>query len=141
MEATEPTSAFGAVEDAPRLDGLRILYVEDELDVAYAMQEELTRLGADVAVATSYGAAIERIAGGGIDVLVSDLNLGPGPGGVEVVRALRATPRHAAVPAVAVSAYGSEEDQRETYGAGFAGHLVKPVNSAAVAAAIRRLLA
>jgi PAS domain S-box-containing protein len=141
VEATEPTSAFGAVEDAPRLDGLHILYVEDEPDVAYAMQEELERLGAEVSVATSYGAAMERIAGATIDVLVSDLNLGQGPGGIDVVRGLRAMPRHAAVPAVAVSAYGTEEDQRETFGAGFAGHLVKPVNSAVVAAAIRKLLA
>jgi hypothetical protein len=140
VEATEPTSAFGAVEDAPRLDGVRILYVEDEPDVACAMQEALALLGADVSVATSYGAAMDRLADGTIDVLVSDLNLGDGPGGVDVVRGMRAIPRHAAVPAVAVSAYGTEEDQRETFGAGFAGHLVKPVNSAAVAAAIRKLL-
>ena len=37
--------------------------------------------------------------------------------GVDVVRSMRAIPRHAAVPAVAVSAYGTEEDQRETFGA------------------------
>ena len=129
------------MEDAPRLDGLHILYVEDEPDVAYAMQEELERLGAEASVATSYAAAMERIAGATIDVLVSDLNLGQGPGGIDVVRGLRAVPRHAAVPALAVSAYGTEEDQRETFGAGFAGHLVKPVNSAVVAAAIRKLLA
>lgn len=140
-EATEPTSAFGVIEDAPRLDGLHILYVEDEPDVAYAMQQELTRLGADVAVATSYAGAMDKLAAARIDVLVSDLNLGPGPGGVDVVRALRATPRHAGVPSVAVSAYGTEEDQRETFGAGFAEHLVKPVNSAAVAVAIRKLVA
>lgn len=75
---------------------------------------------------------MERIVGATIDVLVSDLNLGQGPGGIDVVRGLREVPRHAAVPAVAVSAYGTEEDQRETFGAGFAGHLVKPVNSAVV---------
>ena len=138
-EATEPTSQFGVEEDAPRLDGLRILYVEDETDVAYAMQEELTHLGADVSVATSYAAALDKLEAGRIDVLVSDLNLGEGPGGVDLLRALRAKPRHSWVPSVAVSAFGSEQDQGETYKAGFAAHLIKPVNSAAVATAIRKL--
>jgi CheY-like chemotaxis protein len=57
-----------------------------------------------------------------------------------VALALRAQPRHAHVPVLAVSAFGTPEDVAATQEAGFADHLVKPVSATAVARAICRAL-
>jgi CheY-like chemotaxis protein len=139
LDATAPSSFFQEHEEAPRLDGLRVLYVEDESQVASAMQDALGQLGATVSVANSYEQALAQLKARHVDVLVSDLNLGGRRGGTDVLLAMRAMARHAAVPAVAVSAYGTPDDRRQTQAAGFTEHLVKPVDSLAVAKAIRRV--
>jgi signal transduction histidine kinase len=122
----------------PRLDGLRVLYVEDEEEVANAMRDGLASLGAQVLAAVSYGGALQALQSQGFDVLVTDLNLGPGPGGYEVAATARAMPAHARMPIIGVSAFGTQEDLAATQRSGFAAHLVKPATLRAVADAIRR---
>jgi PAS domain S-box-containing protein len=139
-----PPSGFGGLDaptPAPRLEGLQLLYVEDEEEVALAMQAGLQRLGAEVALATTRDAAVSLLARlQRLDAVVTDLNLGEGGTGHEVAQALRDMPRHAMVPVLAVSAFGSAEDVAATREAGFADHLVKPVGVSAVARAVRRAL-
>lgn len=125
----------------PRLDGVRILYVEDEQDVGESMRDGLAAAGAQVEVAASHAQALEHLRQASFDVLVTDLNLGPGPSGVDLLQALRALPGTAGLPAVAVSAFGGEEHRRAAGRAGFAAHLVKPVEADAVAQAVLRVLA
>jgi len=139
LDATAPSSFLQEPEEAPRLDGLRVLYVEDQPQVASAMQDALGQLGAKVSVANSYEDALDQLKARHVDVLVSDLNLGGRRGGTDVLLAMRAMARHAGVPAIAVSAYGTQDDRRQTQAAGFTEHLVKPVDSLTVAHAIRRV--
>jgi CheY-like chemotaxis protein len=124
---------------SPRLDGLRVLYVEDETDVALAMQEALRQLGAEVDVANSCDEAVHKLAVLQVDALVTDLNLGSGPDGVALAQALHRMPQHRGVPVIAVSAFGSREDLAQTRRHGFAGHLVKPIGAADVAEALHRV--
>jgi CheY-like chemotaxis protein len=131
-------SAFDT--EPPRLDGLRILYVEDEAAVGQAMQEGLQRLGAEVHVAENYSEALARLGQASPHVVVTDLNLGDGPGGQAVAAAVRDMQEFAAVPIVAVSAFGTRDDVASTRQAGFNDHLVKPVDAAAVAQAVCRLV-
>jgi signal transduction histidine kinase len=137
------TSAPAPLTDLPdglRLDGVRLLYVEDEVDVALAMQEGLRQLGAEVEVAHSHAGAIEKMAGQPLDAVVTDLNLGEGPSGMEVAASLHALPQHAHVPVIAVSAFGTPADRAATAQRGMSAHLVKPVDARAVALALQRLV-
>jgi CheY-like chemotaxis protein len=76
-------------------------------------------------------------ADGGFDVLLSDLQLPDGTG-LELVQELAA---RGAVPAIAMSGYGTENDVRRSREAGFAKHLVKPVAIEHVLQAIADLAA
>jgi CheY-like chemotaxis protein len=146
MGDSTPPSSFGEEEEEqgpmrPRLDGMHILYVEDEAAVALAMRAGLQNLGADVDVAASQAEAARKLAGmPQLDAVVTDLNLGDGGSGHGVALALREQPRHAHVPVLAVSAFGTPEDVAATQEAGFAEHLIKPVSATAVARAIRHAL-
>ena len=83
----------------------------------------------DVASAT---AAVEEKP---FDVLVSDLGL-PDGDGYEVMRCIRAKRR---VRGIALSGYGTSEDQTRSHEAGFTEHLVKPIDAPQLIAAIRRV--
>jgi DNA-binding response OmpR family regulator len=110
------------------------------VDVAQAMGDGLRQLGADVLVATSYDEAAACIAARRLDAVVTDLHLGGARSGLDVARFLRSQ-GHADVPVIAVSAFGTVQDQRATSGAGFADHLVKPVDVQTVARALARRVA
>jgi CheY-like chemotaxis protein len=73
------------------------------------------------------------------DAVVTDI-LMPGMDGFEFVRALRASPRWADVPVIALTALGADRDYFETWSAGFQAHLAKPVDDAVLAAIILRVV-
>jgi CheY-like chemotaxis protein len=70
------------------------------------------------------------------DLLVSDIGLPDGTGH-ELLRQLRT---QYDFPAIALSGYGMEEDIQRSRSAGFADHLVKPINLKQLNEAIGRLL-
>jgi CheY-like chemotaxis protein len=72
-------------------------------------------------VATALEAATRR----DFDLLVSDLGL-PDRSGLDLIRELRA--RGHRLPAIALSGYGQEQDLDNSRTAGFAAHLIKPVD-------------
>jgi CheY-like chemotaxis protein len=71
------------------------------------------------------------------DLLLSDIGLPDGTGH-DLLRHIRV--RRGNLPAIAVSGYGMEEDVRQSSEAGFAEHLVKPVDLAKLRGAIGRVL-
>jgi CheY-like chemotaxis protein len=91
-------------------------------------------------VAESYSEALARLGHASPHVVVTDLNLGDGPGGHAVAAAVRDIREFAAVPIVAVSALGTRHDVASTQQAGFSDHLVKPVDALTVAQAVCRLV-
>jgi PAS domain S-box-containing protein len=100
----------------------RVLLVEDSPDNAAAIAEYLRVRGYEVAVTGSVADAVER-AREGFDVVVSDVGLPDGTGH-DVMRRIRST---SPVPGIALSGYGSEDDVQRSLDAGFARHLVKPI--------------
>jgi signal transduction histidine kinase len=123
-------------EELGRLRGLRVLYVEDEPDIAEGGRLMLSGLGAQVSVCLSFDEARRRVAEGGFDVLLSDLSLDNNRSGNELLRFLRGLPHGKELPALLLSAYGSEEEQRISREAGFVLHLVKPAGAEDVARAL-----
>src|SRR5690606_14790654 len=115
--------------EPPRLDGVRVLVVEDEPDTRELLQTILERLGADVAAAGSYREALSAFEQRRPDVLLSDIGM-PEKTGYDLIRAIRARGPDSggAVPAAALTAYAGAEDRRRALEAGFQLHLAKPVD-------------
>jgi PAS domain S-box-containing protein len=113
------------------LSGLRILVVDDEADAREVMRFMLERGGASVRTADSATAALDAIREARPDLLISDIGM-PVEDGYVMVRRLRAMEDGARrrLPAIALTAYASEEDARRARAAGFDAHLSKPVDPA-----------
>jgi PAS domain S-box-containing protein len=117
-----------AHECPERLDGLRVLVVDDEADARELLAEGLGQCGAQVTAASSAREALEAMAGEKFDALVSDIGM-PGEDGYELIRRVRALPadRGGRTPAVALTAYARTEDRLRAMRAGFEMHVAKPV--------------
>jgi len=120
-------------EETADLDGLRILLVDDVEDAVLVMKTLLDTYGAEVLTATSARQALEILAYQDVDLLISDISM-PDMDGYGLLREARKLPRHASLPAVAVTGLAREQDIAMAREAGFAAHLGKPL-------AIDRLLA
>jgi signal transduction histidine kinase len=112
------------------LAGLHVLLVEDDPDAREAMVAVLQRCGATVTAAGSAAegcAALDRRVP---DAIVSDIAM-PQQDGYAFIRAVRCRPaeRGGDVPAVALTAYATDADQRRTAEAGFQAHLKKPMDA------------
>ena len=113
------------------LAGLRLLIVDDEADAREVMRFMLERGGAQVRTADSAAQALDAIREERPDLLISDIGM-PVEDGYVLVRRLRAMEEGLGrrLPAIALTAYASEEDTRRALTAGFDAHLSKPVDPA-----------
>jgi PAS domain S-box-containing protein len=126
--------------EAPRLDALRVLVVDDEEDARTLLGEQLVRLGAELHVAASAEEALQLFTTVRPDVVVSDIGM-PMVDGYALVRRLRALApeQGASTPSIALTAYTSEEDARRALAAGFDRHVAKPTEPAKLAHIIAEL--
>jgi len=106
---------------------LRILVVDDNVDMAQSLGRLLEHAGHTITTAHDGHLALEAARTFQPDVIVLDIGL-PGLDGYRVAEALRREPAFAGVRLVAVSGYGQAEDRSRTKAAGFDHHLVKPVD-------------
>lgn len=120
-------------EELHDMAGLRILLVDDVEDAVLVMKTLLDMYGAEVLTATSARQALEILAREEVDLLVSDISM-PEMDGYGLLREVRKLPRHAELPAVAVTGLAREQDIARAREAGFSAHLGKPL-------AVDRLLA
>ena len=134
--ASEPRIA-SLEETVPRLDGIRVLVVDDNADSLEVIAMALERAGASVRTELSGGGAVAAWEHNPADVLLCDLAM-PGIDGFEVLRRIRAIDGKpdTATPALAITAYASDEDRERCMRAGFVGHLSKPYNIADVVRAV-----
>ncbi|HEX6212359.1 MAG TPA: MASE1 domain-containing protein [Methylomirabilota bacterium] len=109
-----------------RLDGLRVLVVDDHGDARELLGVVLRERGAQVHLAGGVAEALDVMAGATIDVLVSDLAM-PGADGYDLIAAVRAA-GGSAVPAVALTAYAGADVRERAIAAGFSAHATKPMN-------------
>lgn len=129
---TASVAAPGRVH--PSEDVCRLLLVEDNVDAASAMVLSLEAYGYRVTHALTQASALAMIGARSFDIVVTDLGL-PDGSGIEVGRALRGL-----VPVIALSGYGTARDVEQSISAGFAGHLIKPVDPEIMHAMIQRVL-
>ena len=74
--------------------------------------------------------------GAGIDLLISDLGL-PDGSGTELMRSLSTKYQ---LRGIALSGYGMDSDLAQSSAAGFARHLVKPIDVASLRSTIAQLM-
>jgi PAS domain S-box-containing protein len=121
-----------SIECSPRLDGVRVLVVDDDSDTRQMLKAVLSECHADVITAASVAEAIKEIEQRKPDVLVSDLGM-PEHDGYELIKQVRKTEsadNAARVPALALTAYAKAEDRVRALAGGYQVHLAKPVEPA-----------
>ncbi|MEP0919783.1 ATP-binding protein [Leptolyngbya sp. DQ-M1] len=133
------TVEFGS---SPRLDGLRLLIVDDDADMRELLAYTLEACGAEVIAAASAAEAIAILtaSAASIHLLISDIGM-PDEDGYRLLRRIRALPTEQGgrIPAVALTAYARTQDRTAALLAGFQSHLAKPVEPAELVAVVANL--
>ncbi|HEV2905048.1 MAG TPA: ATP-binding protein, partial [Pyrinomonadaceae bacterium] len=127
-------------DEAHALKGLRILLVEDEPDARELISMVLQSSGAQVDAVDSAKGALESLSLVAPDVLVSDIGL-PLESGYDLIRKVRALASDTQkVPAIALTAFATENDRKLSLSAGFQAHLAKPVEPGALLKTIKGVI-
>ncbi|MCC5619162.1 PAS domain-containing protein [Nostoc sp. CHAB 5836] len=122
------------------LQGLCILAVDDQADSRDLIQWMLEDCGAEVVVVTSAREAIAALteSPGKYDVLLADIGM-PEEDGFSLIRQVRALEAGGQIPAAAITAYATEQEQQTAIDAGFQMHLAKPIDLAELGLMIANL--
>jgi PAS domain S-box-containing protein len=122
---------------ATNLTGLRILAVDDDADIRELIEFILQQAGADVRVVASANEVLQQIEEFSPQVLISDIGM-PEVDGYMLMQQVRSLPSGCGktIPAIALTAYAGEIDQKQALAAGFQLHLPKPVEPKQLIAAI-----
>jgi CheY-like chemotaxis protein len=128
------------LKDGARLDGVRVLVVDDAPYVRQAVTDILTEDGARVTAVGSAEEALAALQRERPDVLLSDLAM-PGKGGYWLIGQVRALPpeRGGVTPAAALTAYTGPEHRASVLRAGFQLHVEKPVGLEALIGVVATL--
>jgi PAS domain S-box-containing protein len=127
---TSPT-----VEQGPQLSlqsltlqGINVLVVDDETDTRDFIEFLLQQFGARVTTASSAAAALTALMRVQPDVLLSDIGMPDVDGYMLMQQVRRLSPEQGGrIPAIALTAYAGEFDQRQAMAVGFQRHVPKPV--------------
>lgn len=128
-------------DQASRLDGVRVLVVDDVADVLGVVSRVLQKAGALVQTASSAKEVMDVLAIKDVDVLLCDIGM-PEVNGYMLISKIRRHWRSSvrSLPAVALTAYAKEEDKRQALHAGFQLHMSKPVEQAQLIKAVATLV-
>jgi CheY-like chemotaxis protein len=112
----------------PRLQGLKVLVVDDDQDTCEIISAVLAAAGAEIRTCLSASQALTAIDAWVPDLLVSDIAM-PGDDGYTLIRKIRArkTEEGGRMLAVALTAYGRNEDRMKALSAGYQVHVGKPI--------------
>ena len=110
------------------LTNTRILVVEDDADSSELTKTLLETAGAEVVVRDNARHALDVIEEGGTDVLVADIGL-PHEDGLWLIQQVRRRESSGRrLPAVALTAFATQQDRQRTLAAGYDEHVPKPLD-------------
>ena len=113
---------------------LRVFLVENHEDTVRYMQLFLEQLNYKVCVATDMATALRKIPNSHCDVLISDIGLPDGDGWLLMEKLGDHRPNFS----IAMSGYGTGNDQQKSRAVGYDRHLVKPFTPDALLALLRQ---
>lgn len=117
----------------------RVLVVEDDDNIALALDFLMTREGYDHARVADGALALPRIRGMHTDLVLLDVML-PGASGYEICQGVRLDPSLADVKILMMTARGSAIEKRKGLAIGADGFITKPFELKELRAEVRRLL-
>ena len=132
-EEVDPPPA--AALAGPPVSRLRVLVVDDQVDVADSVAMLVETLGHRVSTAYDGASALAMCRESAPDVMLVDIGM-PGMTGYELADRIRRDPALARLHLVAVTGYGRQEDRRRVMHAGFDAHLTKPVTDTGLSEAL-----
>ena len=125
---------------AARLDGLKVLVIDDVKDTRDGFETFLLSLGAQVNTAASAAEGFSALTEFKPDVLMCDIAM-PGEDGYSLIQRVRAVKavHGGKTPAIAVTAYAGAVDIRRALQANYDVHVAKPVDMVALSHLIVKL--
>ncbi|MBD2242160.1 ATP-binding protein [Nostoc sp. FACHB-888] len=135
-QKVQEDSSFLNFNTSP-LTGIRLLIVDDDLDIRDFLGFVLEQAGAEVRIATSGIEALQAVEQSPPDILLSDIGM-PEMDGYMLIRQIRAMPpeQGGRILALALSAYAGEANRQQALAAGFQQHVAKPIDPDALIAVI-----
>lgn len=126
--------------NANKLQGLKILVVDDDLDTRELIRHLLAAQHAQVITAGTVARAMDILRSQKIDVLISDLAM-PEEDGYDLIRMVRELPEKygGRIPAMALSALVRPEERQRAIATGYLMHLPKPVDAENLIVAVAEL--
>ena len=132
-------SEFHDLPALVRLDGLRILVVDDEPDARRLLTKVLGEAGAVVTAVGSVAEALAEVTTANPQVLLSDIAM-PDQDGYDLIRQVRgAGHSFKELPAIALTAFAHKDDRLRVLLAGFQMHVSKPIDTIELIAVIATL--
>jgi signal transduction histidine kinase/CheY-like chemotaxis protein len=139
-EADEPATLARVARSTARIDGVRVLVTDDDMNARELMAVVLENAGADLRAAASTEDAMMILETWTPDVVLSDIEM-PGEDGyklIERVRQMAGTSDR--LVAIAVTAHARPEDRARALQVGFQWHLAKPIDPGELLTVISTLL-
>jgi len=116
-----------------------ILVVEDNEANRLLASSVLEREGYQVDLAANSTEALDRLTRHLPDLILMDVQL-PGEDGLALTRRLKADPRTAMVPIVALTAHAMVGDKEDALAAGCSGYVSKPINTRTFGKEVRKYI-
>jgi two-component system, sensor histidine kinase and response regulator len=113
--------------DLSRLNGARVLLVDDNALNREVALHLLAEAKVTVDVAEDGVQAVERVCSGDYDLVLMDIQM-PEMDGLEATRRIRQMERHRHLPIVAMTAHAMSDHRRASHQAGMNDHLTKPID-------------
>jgi len=137
----EPVLQPAVIESLPRMDGFKVLAVDDEPDARQLLMTLFKRCGAEVAACGTAAETLQLLKTFEPDILVSDIGL-PEEDGYSLIRKIRGNEKDSdkRLPAIALTAYARSEDRLKALSAGYNMYISKPVEPAELALVVYRML-
>ena len=140
MPETQATGPEAPSVTARSIRGVDVLLIEDDDDARTAFSMMLEELGAEVRAVRSTAEGLAAVEQRSPQVILCDIAM-PVEDGYAFIRKLRSRgpERDGAIPAAALTALASQQDRERALRSGFDMHLTKPIDAAALAAAVGAL--
>jgi signal transduction histidine kinase/DNA-binding response OmpR family regulator len=127
LRVDEENKKIAGLQIAQQLQGVKVLVVDDEPDSRDLLMTIFSRCGSEVRCSESAAHAMQEFEKWNPELLVSDIGM-PNEDGYSLIRRVRELESDSAqIPAVALTAYATDEDRLQALSAGFQIHVAKPI--------------
>jgi len=122
-------------------DMAKLLIADDLVPIRQMVRITLSTQGWTIIEAENGQKALEMARTEHPDLMLLDVDMGPGPNGFDVCRELKAADETKGIPIVMLTAHDSESDRAVGFAAGAAQYLTKPFGPLELIDTIRTILA